>query len=411
MGILNRIASYFRQPDSAPQRREFSAARIDRLTANWKFSAQSADSEMRFALPVLRNRSRGLADNNDYVAGYLELLANKVIGQHGIKLQVKSKGGDGLLDREANAAIEQAWNRWARRGSCTICGRLSWAEVQRLALISMARDGEVFIRILRGQGENSCHFALQVLEADFCDYNKNELLTGGNMIRMGVEVDAYDRPVAYHIFERHPGDWNIATLPLGRTIRIPAGDMIHLYRQLRPGQTRGIPWTTPVMTRLQHLGAYEEAAIVNARAGASKMGFFTRTLDAAPDQGYPQDDAGRTISEVEPGSLETLPAGYDLSPSRRITPPPSSTISLSARSRAPRAGCPAPRMPSSATTWNRCRFPRSARAPCTLGTPIATSSGCLSIPSACPSTRSGCRWRSPLGRLASSMAAGGLTRA
>lgn len=316
MGIITRLAAYLRSPapepePGQPRRREFAAARVERLTATWKSSAQSADSVLRFSLPILRNRSRDLADNNDYVAGYLELLGNKVLGPHGVRLQVKAKGGDGKLDRDANAAIEHAFRSWGERGSCSICGRLSWPELQRLALISMARDGEVFIRLLRGKGENPSHFALQVLEADMVDYNKNELLGNGAMIRMGVEVDAYFRPVAYHVFERHPGDWNIATLPLGRTMRVPAEDMVHLYRQLRPGQTRGIPWTTPVMNRLHHLGAYEEAAIINARAGASKMGFFTRTLDAATDAGYATDDAGRTINEVEPGSLETLPPGYD----------------------------------------------------------------------------------------------------
>lgn len=319
MSIVTRIASWLgrRTPAPTPKpkaQRDFAAARIDRLTNSWKSSAQSADSTLRFSLPTLRNRSRDLAENSDYVSGYLELLRNKVVGSNGIGLQVQSKGGDGEFDDDANDAIEKSFEKWGKRGSCTVCGRLSWKECLGLALISMARDGEVFIRLVRQAGVNQFNFALQFIEADMVDINKNDVLTNGNTIRMGVEITPFDRPVAYYVFERHPGDLNLSAMAGTKTVRIPAEEMIHLYRQLRPGQTRGIPWTASVMTRLHHLGAYEEAAIINARTGASKMGFFTRTAESMPENGYGTDEAGRTISEVEPGSLETLPVGVGFEP-------------------------------------------------------------------------------------------------
>lgn len=311
MGIITWIADKF-STTPAPARRDYAAARIDRLTANWKQSTQSADGTLRMSLPVLRGRSRDLAENNDYVAGYLELLSNKVIGSTGIKLQSKSRGGDGKLDKEANNAIEKAFAAWGQRGVCDVTGRLSWVELQRLALVSTARDGEVFIRIIRKRGINRFNLALQVIEADMVDWRKNDTLAGGNTIRMGVELDQFDKPVAYHVFERHPGHSAFGQTA-GKTIRIPADEMLHLYRQLRPGQTRGVPWTASVMTRLHHIGAYEEAAIINARTGASKMGFFTRTADAA-SMSCEYDTNGNLVNEVEPGSLETLPAGYDFKP-------------------------------------------------------------------------------------------------
>ena len=295
-----------------PAYRDYAAARIDRLTSAWRQSTQSADGTLRMSLPVLRNRSRELAENNDYVAGYLELLSNKVIGARGIKLQSKVKGGDGRFDREANLAIETAFAAWGKRGVCDVTGRLSWVELQRLCLNSVARDGEVFVRIVKQRNINRFHFALQVIEADMVPVDKNDQLSNGNTIRMGVELNQFDKPVAYHVLERHPGNGAFG-ITAGKTIRIPADEMLHLYRQLRPGQTRGIPWTSSVMTRLHHMGAYEEAAIINARTGASKMGFFTRGLDAADMPGE-YDSNGNLINEVEPGSLETLPKGYDFKP-------------------------------------------------------------------------------------------------
>lgn len=293
---------------ATPARRDFAGARIDRLTAAWKSSTQSADSTLRFSLAALRGRSRDLAENNDYVAGYLELLANKVVGPTGIRLQVKSRGGDGKLDQEANNAIEKAWAEWGRKGICDVTGRLSWPEAKRLALISMARDGEIFIRFIYKKEINKFHFALQFIEADMVDTNKNDTLANGNTIRMGVELTPFDRPVAYHVFERHPGDFNLGHTS-GRTVRVPAEEMLHIFRQLRPGQTRGIPWTASVMTRLHHLGAYEEAAIINARIGATKMGFFTRDPDKITDADAMRSGNGEITAE--PGQFDTLPVGHD----------------------------------------------------------------------------------------------------
>lgn len=297
-----------RTPAPTPQR-SYVSARLDRLSTSFgQGGNQSADSTLRFALPVLRARSRDLSENNDYVAGYLELLGNKIIGANGLRLQVKSVGMDGKQDSQANSAIEQAWKQWSRRGVCDISGRLSWVELQRLCLESMARDGEVFIRKIRSG--NRFQFSLQLIEADMVDERKNEVLANGNRIRLGIELDSFDKPVAYHIFERHPGDYTMGGTAT-RTIRVPAAEIIHLYRAHRPGQTRGIPWTSAVMTRLHHIDAYEEAAIINARYGASKMGFFTHTAEAGPYLADGADVKGNLISEVEPGQLETLPVGYD----------------------------------------------------------------------------------------------------
>ena len=65
------------------------------------------------------------------------------------------------------------------------------------------------------------------------------------------------------------------------------------------------------MTRIHHLGAYEEAAIINARTGATKMGFFLRD----PEKTLPENgDAflpGKTEITAEPGQFDILPVGYD----------------------------------------------------------------------------------------------------
>lgn len=307
--IADKLATRYAQPHT----RAYAGARLDRLTSSFgQGSNQSVDSGLRFELETLRNRSRDLAENNDYIAGYLELLGNKVIGANGIRLQVKARGGDGQLDSGANTTIEAGWKIWGRKGSCDVTGKLSWVELQRLTLESMARDGEVFIRLIRSPRVNRYALALQLIEADQINIRANDILANGNVIRMGVELNSWGKPVAYHVFEHHPGDMYFGASGSFATVRIPAEEMIHLFRPHRPGQTRGVPWTASVMTRMHHMGKYEEAAIINARVGASKMGFIIPPQNGSDYQGDGKDADGNIVSEVEPGLLEKLPAGYDV---------------------------------------------------------------------------------------------------
>jgi lambda family phage portal protein len=84
---------------------------------------------------------------------------------------------------------------------------------------------------------------------------------------------------------------------------------LHIYIPLRAGQTRGEPWMSPAMAALKQLGAYIEAALVSARVGASKMGFFT----SAGGDGFVPDDLDNQvpIMDAEPGTFHQLPAGVD----------------------------------------------------------------------------------------------------
>lgn len=77
----------------------------------------------------------------------------------------------------------------------------------------------------------------------------------------------------------------------------------------RPSQSRGVPWMHSAMTRLNMLGGYEEAELIAARVGASKMGFFV-SPDGAGYTGQDEED-GAPIMEADPGTFEQLPSGMD----------------------------------------------------------------------------------------------------
>jgi lambda family phage portal protein len=189
---------------------------------------------------------------------------------------------------------------------CEATGRMSFAEVQRLLIETVARDGEALV-IRRRDADNPYGYEIKVIEIDRLPVYKNELLKDGNQIVMGVELNSDGKAVAYWL-NLGKLEHSYSSQQINLT-RVPAGDIIHLYRPSRPEQNRGLPWMHPVMTGLKMLAGYEEAAITAARVGAAKMGFFTSpdgTADALADDKVD----GEFMLDAEPGAFSVLPDGY-----------------------------------------------------------------------------------------------------
>jgi lambda family phage portal protein len=289
-------------------KRKYAAAIKDRLTADWIMGSTSADSELYRDLKTLRNRSRELCINNDYARRFLKRTSTNVIGNNGIRLQIRATDNKGEPLSIENSQILEQFALWAKRGNCTACGRLSWIDCQKLFLESVARDGEVIVRLVKGF-DNPFNFALQFIEADHLDEDLNRQLDNDNYIRMGIEFNKWNKPVAYHLLTTHPGE--LFSNKSGQKYqRIPARQIIHAFIMDRPSQSRGVPWMHSAMTRLRMLAGYEEAELVAARVGASKMGFFV-SGDGAGYTGA-EDAFGNKIMEADPGTFEQLPSGMDV---------------------------------------------------------------------------------------------------
>lgn len=307
---------FSRKKDEAPKprrkqkkfaRRSYAASIIDRLSGDFRGSNKSAASELVGSLYTMRARSRQLCMDNDYAKKFLAMVAANVVGNKGISLQARARRDDGSLDTLDNSTIEAAWAEWGNIEHCTVTGRQSWVDVQKLVIKSIARDGECLVVMVRGF-DNEFGFALQVLESDHLDENYNTVLSNGNRIVMGVELNRWGAPVAYHLNTSHPGD--DTQMFQGKNYRrIPAADVLHLYIDDRAGQVRGVPWMHTAINRLNQVGAYEEAELIAARIASSKMGFYT-----SPDGDQyvgDEDDDGNLLMDMEPGVLEQLPAGVD----------------------------------------------------------------------------------------------------
>lgn len=329
MGILD----FFRRPKVrsvmrvlAPRAaRAYAGASTDRLMADmpsWGTSF-SANEEIRRALLPLRSRSRQLARDNDYMKAFLRMVRTNVVGPDGFGLQmrIRQKNG-GSFDAGANDLVEAAWAQWSRLGVCTVDGRICRADLERLVIEQVARDGEAIVRLWRSWKRNRFHFAVQLLEADRLAEDRNVMpgadgaigdyrVPAGHSVRMGVELDAFERPVAYFLRHHHPGDRAGQSRTEGLE-RVAADQILHLFVADRPHAARGVPWVHAGIRRLAMLGGYEEAELVAARTAAAKMGFYTSLESEAPPVGPDAVGSdGTLIKEAEPGVLEQLPPGVD----------------------------------------------------------------------------------------------------
>ncbi|MDD5212245.1 MAG: phage portal protein [Sulfuricurvum sp.] len=286
-------------------KRNYSGANVGRLFSSWQAFSQPADAEIRASIATLRARARELARNNDYVKKYIEMVHKNVVGANGITLQVRSKDPKGTLDTRANTQIEDNFAKWGKKGNCDVTGRFSWRDVQNVVIMSVAQDGEVLVRLIFDKKKG---LQLQIIEADMLDETYNNLSAN---ISMGIEYDNYGRPQFYHVFKYHPASLTATTLGNKRE-RIPADEIIHLYRSDRASQGRGVTWLRTAMTRLKMLEGYEEAELTAARVGAAKMGFYTSPV--GEDYVGDGEENGSPIMDAEPGVFEVLPEGWDFKP-------------------------------------------------------------------------------------------------
>lgn len=306
---------------AAPQRRNYAAAQINRLNQGWSTISDSANSDIHRSLDAVRARSRKLANDDEYVKKWLSMVTTNVVGPNGFRMQARVYDKPGTPDTGANDAIETAWARFCKKGVCDVTGRQSMTGLLQLAIKAAARDGEILIQIVRGTSAgNPFGLAFQVLDVDRLDTALNQAAEGrSNAIRMGVEINAYGRPVAYHLKTAHPGEVYQTTTgyQVSRNIRVLAEDIIHEFICDRPEQVRGMPWAHAAMIRLNNLGGYEEAAVIAARVGASKMGFFTtpdgqaEVVSTGTDDGTPD---GAMAMDADPGTFQTLPEGVAFTP-------------------------------------------------------------------------------------------------
>lgn len=258
-------------------RRNFTAAKINRLNKDLFGSSQSLGPHVYRSLRTLRSNSRKMARNNDWYIKFLRMCRVNVIGPEGMTFEAQAKTSRGKMDNKVNDLVEQHWQIWSYPENASANQRLSWHDIQLKWITTLARDGEVMFR--KVPADNPYGFALKQIDVAWLDETYNEKLPNGNRVIMSVEIDDNDRHVAYYLTP--PADAFYAGLQpaVRKRTRVLADE---IYFDFIPFDqncgdetvTRGVPWLHAAMIKLWTIGEFEYSAVVAARIGASKLGFY-----------------------------------------------------------------------------------------------------------------------------------------
>lgn len=245
-----------------------------RSLAGWNPLGGDADSDTLAALPTLRSRSRDLARNAPVAGGAINTTVTHVVGT-GLSLQCAIDGPFlGLSDDEADAwqqDTERKFNAWWESTDCDITRTQNGYGLQDLVLRSECESGDVLCLLTQAAwARGPVKLALQTIEGDrLCNPDRKP---DTPQLVAGVALDDNGAPLAYHIASGNPTrrsggaaqrklTWQAVAAFGGRTGR---RNVLHIFRRLRPGQTRGIPMLAPVIEPLKQLERYTEAELMAA---------------------------------------------------------------------------------------------------------------------------------------------------
>lgn len=288
----------------------YSGARFDRAQlSRWLPSAGSPTTDIIRDLPMLRARSRDQMRNAPVALGALNTTVGHVVGTGLTYTPAIDAAFLGLSEAQAEAwqnDTKRRFKAWAETTDCDVARQLDFYGIQELAFRSSLESGDSHVLTPRiARAGRSARLALQLLEADrICNPNRGadtETLIDGVEIAPGTgEV------VAYHVARRHPGDHKTANVWDRVTARGDATgrrNVLPIFKPLRPGQVRGVPWIAPILEPLKQLGRWSDAEL-NAAVVSGLMATFVTMDPDAFDSLYDEDAKGLIIGNASKWSGE-----------------------------------------------------------------------------------------------------------
>jgi lambda family phage portal protein len=278
------------------------ASKGTRRTDSWRTAGTSANSETRRGLLLLRDRARDLVRNNPYSKRAVDVIAANVVG-YGIKTNIKTR------NKKTNKPLQDAYTAWAESTDCDAEGRHDIYGLQEIAARAIVESGEVVVRRVWVKRKNprDIPLALQVLEGDFIDSARTDVLSNGNEIVQGVEYQG-GRRVALWMFDKHPGDgYSLSTGSLVSK-RTPIEDVLHVFRTERPGQARGVTWFAPVVIRMRDQAEYEDAQLIRQKIAAC-FAMFISDMEGSGAEQTGADSVAEMVERLEPGIIQRMPPG------------------------------------------------------------------------------------------------------
>ena len=300
-GIMAAARRVFK---GAARKREaaFDGASTGRRTRNWLADGGGVNALTLGSLQMQRNRARDLARKVPWAASAIEAVAADVVGQ-GIRPNSQSK------DVRFRDQLKNLWPDWVMESDADEV--LSFYGQQLLVVRTVIEAGECFIRLRprRLHDGLTVPLQIQVIEPEFVPLDNAFGMwpKPGNVIKQGIEFDRLGKRVAYWIYKNHPHDYSgIGGFNSLEINRVPASEVLHVYKPLRPGQIRGIPWLSSVILRVRDLLEYEDAELIRKKTAAMFVAFVEKSTAGENPLPEDEDEYGPDgDDEVAPTSLET----------------------------------------------------------------------------------------------------------
>jgi lambda family phage portal protein len=259
---------------------------------------RAADQEIKGDWDLLTARARWLCRNNPICVGAKDTLVNNLIGE-GIQTRAHVRDNERTLNRDWNRKSDELYQRFMDEAD--IRGQHHWYELTRINLAQAIESGDGFlIQCQDVNPDRLVPICFELIEPDQIDLTRDRPRGDDvNEIRRGVELNANGKPVAYYVFSDHPGA--IYSWRRRESERIPAWRVIHLFRQQRPSQTRGVTWFAPLVRAIWDLYQYMEHEIEAAKVASyfvymlkredvgnddSEFGFTDENDETAPEDAY-----------------------------------------------------------------------------------------------------------------------------
>ena len=293
--------------------RHYEGAAAGRRTAGWNRTAGDANAAMGPAIARLRDVARDLVRNNPYASSALITIVDDVVGWGIVAKPVKTARN--------RARAESLWKAWAETTACDAEGRQDFTGLEKQVLRTVAQDGECLVRRRwrRPEDRLPIPLQLQLLEPEHLDTMRDgEVLVNGNRIVQGVEFDLIGKRAAYYLFRDHPGSHILGPRAL-MSDRIPASEILHVFKPERPGQVRAASWFAPVVLRMKDFDDYEDAALMKQKIAACLAVITTDIDGSAPALGTADTTATPQIDELGPGMILNAAPGRSVT----VVEPPS----------------------------------------------------------------------------------------
>ena len=305
----------------APEAGSYDAAGgSGRRSRAWRVGSFGPNAALTYALDELRRKSRDQTRKNPHARSIVDRMVSNLVGT-GIKPQsiaridttgmtkAKAKAADKRAE-EFRAAVASLFWDWVDEADST--GAHDFYGLQAIAARGMVEGGETFIRLRSRRLSDGLvvPLQLQVIEGDHCDHLKNDPT---NRIWQGIQFDGKGARTGYWLTRDHPGDAIMSGGVLNAAKVVPAEDVCHLFRALRPGQQRGEPWLAPVLQALYDLQNYLNAEQIRKNVATLIAGFIKRVGDGQNPVGSSDaDEEGTGDLAWEPGTLQVLEDDEDI---------------------------------------------------------------------------------------------------